>query len=252
MKKMIALVLAAGKGTRMNSDKPKVLHKLAGAPLLNYVLDAVDVLDFHEAYIIVGHKADMVINKFKHLDLNFIEQKEQLGTGHAVMQAEKVLNQHKDATILVLNGDMPFIKSSTLKELIDCHQKRKASATVLTAEVEDPAGYGRIIRDPHRDLEKIVEQKDGSLGELAVKEINTGTYCFESGDLLEALNRIRPENSQHEYYLTDAVGILRKQGKRVGALCVKESYEAIGINTKEQLEAAEKRLKEENKKRSVI
>ena len=248
---MIALILAAGKGTRMDSDNPKVLHKLAGLPLLNYVLDAVNSLDFHEAYVIVGHKADMVMKKFKHLDLNFIEQKEQLGTGHAVMQAEAVLKD-KDATILVLNGDMPFIKPSTLTELIECHQQKKASATVLTARVEDPLGYGRIIRDPHGDLEKIVEQKDGSLGELEVKEINTGTYCFENRDLIDALSRIRPENSQHEYYLTDVIGILRKKGKRVCALCVKESYEAMGINTKEQLIDAEKRIKAEKKKRSVI
>ncbi|MEK7376664.1 MAG: sugar phosphate nucleotidyltransferase, partial [Candidatus Margulisiibacteriota bacterium] len=239
------------KDGRMNSDKPKVLHKLAGLPLLNYVLEAVNSLDFHEAYVIVGHKSDVVMKKFKHLDLNFIEQKEQLGTGHAVMQAETVLKD-KDSAILVLNGDMPFIKSSTLKDLIACHQKKRASATVLTAEVDDPTGYGRIIRDPHRDLEKIVEQKDGSLGELEVKEINTGTYCFENRDLIEALNRIRPENSQHEYYLTDVVGILRKKGKRVCALCVKEAYEAMGINTKEQLEEAEKRIKAEKKKGSVI
>ena len=247
MKRMIALILAAGKGTRMNSEKPKVLHKLAGQPLLNYALDAVNSLEFHEAYVIVGHEADVIMKKFKHLNLNFIEQKEQLGTGHAVMQAETVLKD-KDATILVLNGDMPFIKSSTLKELLECHKSKKASATVLTAEVDNPTGYGRIIRDPHHDLEKIVEQKDGSLGELQVKEINTGTYCFENRDLIEALAKIRPENSQHEYYLTDVISILRNKGKRICALCVKEAYEAMGINTKAQLEDAEKRIKAEKKK----
>ncbi|MFA5097612.1 MAG: sugar phosphate nucleotidyltransferase [Candidatus Margulisiibacteriota bacterium] len=251
MKKTVALILAAGKGTRMNSDKPKVLHTLCGAPILNYVLEAVNALHLRDAYIIVGHKADLVMKKYKHLDLNFIEQKEQLGTGHAVMQAEKVLKD-RDLTVLVINGDMPFIKSTTLKQLVELHRSKKASATVLTACVEDPAGYGRIIRDLGRDVEKIVEQKDGSLGELEVKEINTGTYCFENADLAEALQQVRPENSQHEYYLTDVISILRKKGKKVAALCVEEPFEAMGINCREHLEEAEKRLKAGKKKPFVV
>lgn len=241
-KEIAALILAAGKGTRMLSDHPKVMHKLAGKPLISYVLDTVEHMGIKKIYVIVGYKANEVMSAYKQHDIQFVLQKEQLGTGHAVMQAEHVLEM-LDATVLVLNGDTPLISASTLNALIEHHHNKKASATVLTANLEDPLGYGRIIRDPHHDLEKIVEQKDGSLGELEIKEINTGTYCFECKDLFWALQQVRPENSQHEYYLTDVIYILKHHGKRVSAFCTDDSRHAMGINTKDHLAQAEKILR---------
>ncbi len=241
MKKITAVILAAGKGTRMNSDLPKVLHKICQKPLLFYVLSSVQELGIGTPYVIIGYQAQKVIDSFKNENIEFVLQKEQLGTGHAVMQAEPHFF-NKEETVLVLNGDMPLITSSILQDLIDAHVKSKASATVLSAKLADPTGYGRIIKSKNGDLEKIVEQKDASLGELAVNEINTGTYCFESKDLFGSLKEICPENSQHEYYLTDVMQILRKNNKKVSAYCMEDSACALGINTTDQLKTAEKVL----------
>lgn len=236
------VILAAGKGTRMKSDLPKVLHKMCGKPLLSFVLDAVKDISDEKPYVIIGYQSDKVIDLFKGRGVNFILQKEQLGTGHALMQAEPMFNG-KNVTILVLNGDMPLITNKMLEDLIAEHRSRNASASVLTAMLEAPSGYGRIVKNGHGDLEKIVEQKDGSLGELEIKEINTGTYCFESADLFKSLNEIRPENAQHEYYLTDVIAILKKNGKKVSAFCAGDPSAAIGINTIEQLKEAERIFK---------
>jgi len=236
------VILAAGKGTRMRSDLAKVLHKLCGKPLLTYVLDTVDILGLGAPYVIVGHQAHKIEELYKGRSVRFVLQKEQLGTGHALLQAEPYL-AGKDVTILLLNGDMPLIGADVLSKLIGYHREKKASATVLTAVLGDPAGYGRIIRNGHGDLEKIVEQKDGSLGELEVREINTGTYCFESRDIFASLDEVKPENSQHEYYLTDIIQILKKHRKKVCAHLMDDPSLAIGVNTKEHLEEAEKVLK---------
>jgi bifunctional UDP-N-acetylglucosamine pyrophosphorylase/glucosamine-1-phosphate N-acetyltransferase len=241
MKEIKAVILAAGQGTRMKSDMAKVLHKLCGKPLLAHVLKAVEGLNIGIPYAIIGYQADKVREQFKNEHINFVLQKEQLGTGHAVMQVEQFFN-NIDATVLVLNGDMPLITTKVLKKLIEYHNQKRASATVLTAIVDDPSGYGRIVRDPHHDLEKIVEEKDGSLGEVEIKEINTGTYCFDGRDLFSALHEVRPENVAHEYYLTDIIKILREKRKRVCAFSMDDSSCALGINTKEQLLIAEKIL----------
>lgn len=242
MEQTVAVILAAGKGTRMRSDLPKVLHKLCGKPLLSYVLDSVEALGLGDPYVIVGHQAHRVEELFKDRDVRFVLQKEQLGTGHALLQAEPFLSG-RNVTILLLNGDMPLIGQDILEKLVEHHRQKKASATVLTAILEDPSGYGRIIRNRHGDLEKIVEQKDGSLGELEVKEINTGTYCFESRDIFGLLDEIKPENAQHEYYLTDIVQILKKHRKKVCAYSMDDPSMAIGVNTVEHLKEAEKIMK---------
>ena len=242
MSKVInVVVLAAGKGTRMKSDLPKVLHKICGHPLLYHVLRSVEKLNVRATYVVVGYMAEKVKETFKKQKVYFVLQKEQLGTGHAVMQAEPFL-KGPGSTVLVLNGDMPLITPQILKELIAHHEQKKASATVLTAVLENPDGYGRIVRDGHGDIEKIVEQKDSSLSELEIKEINTGTYCFESKDLFGSLSGVRPENAQNEYYLTDVIDILRKKHKRIAGFKVGDPRCALGINTVEQLAEAEKAL----------
>lgn len=241
MNNIYAVILAAGKGTRMKSDTAKVLHKANGKPLLSYVLKAAeDLVD--APYVVIGHQADIVKEIFKDRKINFILQKEQLGTGHAVMQVEPFILK-KNSTVLVLNGDTPLITSSVLKELLKFHEQNKPSATVMTAKLDDPAGYGRIIRDADGYLLKIVEQKDATPKELEVNEINTGTYCFSGEDLFRALNEVRPENAQNEYYLTDVIGILNKNGKKVCAYCVKDPYCALGVNSIEQLEKISNILK---------
>ncbi|MCX5749954.1 MAG: NTP transferase domain-containing protein [Candidatus Saganbacteria bacterium] len=247
MKNITAVILAAGKGTRMKSDMPKVLHKLCGKPLLSYVLGSVKKLGIAAPYVIVGYQAGKVKALYKGRSLRFVLQKKQLGTGHALMQT-KPFFAGKNVTILVLNGDMPLINADVLTKLIRHHRKKNASATVLTALIDDPSGYGRVIRDKRLDIEKIVEQKDAVPGELEVKEINTGTYCFESGEIFSSLDEIRPENSQHEYYLTDIIQILKKHRKKISACCMDDPSLAIGVNTKEHLEAAEKIIK---RKRTV-
>ncbi len=238
MKNTEVVILAAGKGTRMNSDLPKVLHKICGKPLLHHVLNNVKEVFLNPPYIVVGHQADKVKAIFKEYPAFFVLQEEQLGTGHAVMQTEPFLKD-RDATIMVLNGDMPLINSFIINDLAQYHSGSGASATALTVRMDDPKGYGRIIRDRSGHLEKIVEQKDASLGELEVNEINTGTYCFNGKDLFSALHEVRSENAQHEYYLTDVIAILRKKRKKVCALLIEDPLSAIGINTKEQLAEAE-------------
>lgn len=238
MKNTEVVILAAGKGTRMNSDLPKVLHKICGKPLLHHVLGNVKEVFATPPYIVIGYQADKVRAAFKQYPAVFVLQEEQLGTGHAVMQTEPFL-QESDSTVMVLNGDMPLINSGIIRDLSEHHSKSGASATVLTVKMGDPNGYGRIVRDRFGHLERIVEQKDASLGELEINEINTGTYCFESRALFTALQEVRSENAQHEYYLTDVIAILRRQRQKVAAFLINDPGAAIGINTKEQLAEAE-------------
>ncbi|MFA5103608.1 MAG: sugar phosphate nucleotidyltransferase [Candidatus Margulisiibacteriota bacterium] len=242
MKNTEVVILAAGKGTRMNSDLPKVLHKICGKPLLYHVLGNVKEVFSAPPYIVIGYQAEKVKAAFKQYPAVFVLQEEQLGTGHAVLQTESFLRD-KESTVMVLNGDMPLINSRIISDLMMHHLRNGASATVLTVKMDDPKGYGRIVRGRTGHLEKIVEQKDASLGELEINEINTGTYCFKSRDLFAALHEVRSENVQHEYYLTDIIAILRKQKKKVSAFLIDDPLSAIGINTKEQLAEAEKIFK---------
>ncbi|MFH1709481.1 MAG: NTP transferase domain-containing protein [bacterium] len=231
--KTVAVILAAGKGVRMKSDLPKVSHPVFGKPMIVRVLDAVEGLKLDEIFVVVGYRADVVRSECKGFNVTFVEQKEQLGTGHAVMQTAPYI---KDCVVLVLNGDMPLIKTDTLKEFISRHLGSKsASATVLTAVLPDPGSYGRIVRGGGERILKIVERKDASAEESAIKEINTGTYCFNSRDLLDALNEIKPDNAQKEYYLTDVIGVLTKRNLAVHAHEAKDPNEVLGVNTIEEL-----------------
>lgn len=223
-----AIILAAGKGTRMKSKLYKVLHPVCGKPMVEHIMNRVTELAPTQIVTIVGHGADLVKEQLGERS-EYALQAEQLGTGHAVLQAAPFL-QGKKGTTLVISGDTPLLTSETLERLFEYHEGKHASATILTAHAEDPTGYGRIIRDRVGIVEKIVEQKDASVSEVQVQEINTGTYCFDNELLFEALNQIDTNNAQGEYYLTDIIEILKKADHTVAAYQTENFEESIGVN----------------------
>ncbi len=233
------VIMAAGKGTRMKSDLAKVLHPLCGRPMIMHVIETSQQLRPSKIVLIVGHQADAVKEATRSLAVEYALQSPQLGTGHAVMQAESSLHEF-DGDVVVLSGDAPLITVKTLNRLLELHRQKAAIATVLTALLENPAGYGRIIRDTEGGaIIKMVEQKDASPNELAVKEINSGIYVFRKQALFDALKRITNHNAQQEYYLPDVFNIFFAESKPVAAL-VAESFDEIrGVNTPEQLAEAE-------------
>ncbi|MCW8798020.1 MAG: sugar phosphate nucleotidyltransferase [Prosthecochloris sp.] len=233
------IVMAAGKGTRMKSDLPKVLHPAHGKPIIEYVVETSKQLSPESIVLIVGHMADEVRKATERFDVSCALQQPQLGTGHAVMQAELPLASFK-GDILILSGDAPLITRETLSKLLDYHRKENATATVLTAELDDPTGYGRIIRDQKsNDVQRIVEQKDALPEEQRIREINSGIYVFDSTTLFSALKAIDNKNAQQEYYLTDVFAICMQQGKKISAFRTEDPDEIRGINTPEQLSEAE-------------
>lgn len=241
MAKLATITLAAGKGTRMKSKLPKVLHKVAGKSMVQHAVDAVKELNPVYNSVVVGYKGDLVKEKTEG-KLDFIRQEEQLGTGHAVEQTKPLLGEF-DGTILVIYGDTPLLTTSTLEELVEKHEKRSAAATILTTEVEDPSGYGRIVRDSEGQVARIVEDKDTTDQEAKIKEINTGICCFDSQLLWSTLGEVTPDNAQEEYYLTDVPEILAKKGNLVTALVTANSQETVGVNTRKHLAEAESILR---------
>jgi bifunctional UDP-N-acetylglucosamine pyrophosphorylase / glucosamine-1-phosphate N-acetyltransferase len=238
---LAAIVLAAGKGVRMKSELPKVFHPLAGKPMLEHVLLTLKQAGVGKTLVVVGHKKELIIEYFKLWDAEFVEQTEQLGTGHAVMQVEEALRGF-GGRVLVLAGDVPLLKKETLLKLVDFHVKHHSAATVLTAEMPDAGNYGRIIRNQDGMILKIVEKKDANPEEVKVREVNSGTYCFDSKALFAALKEIKPENAQKEYYLTDTIEILRRQGLPVFAFLADDYRETLGVNTQEELKEMEIQL----------
>lgn len=236
-----AVILAAGKGKRMKSDIPKVLHKVGGRPIIEYVVKTAKSLKVQKVIVVIGHKGQMVKDFLKPYQVEFAWQKKLLGTGHALLQTKDILSDFQ-GTLLVLSGDVPFLRSETISRLIHIHRKTPASATVLTALLEDPEGYGRVIRGKDGCLEKIVEHKDATPGERKQKEINTGIFCFDCKLIFPALNQVEKENEQGEYYLTDVIRILRKEGYKVSAFQAKNPQETMGINSLEQLRRMDKLL----------
>jgi len=233
-RKLAAIVLAAGKGKRMKSDLPKVLHQLAGKPLVAHVLDTLKTLSASPVVVVVGHKAEMVKNAIVDPGVDFVEQKELLGTGHAVMATESKLRDF-DGDALVLAGDVPLLKVDTVEKLITEHRSQKAVATVLTAVVPDPSGYGRIVRGENGMILRIVEHKDASEEERAVKEINTGSFVFDSESLFAALKQVRNDNSQGEYYLTDVMQIFLEKGLPTAGYCAEDYRQTLGVNSQTEL-----------------
>ncbi len=233
MENLSAIVLAAGEGTRMKSNMPKVLHKVCGKALVEWVCDAVAEAGIHTCVTVVGHKADEV-KSYMGQRVEFALQAEQLGTGHAVMQAQPMIKDNAEY-VIVLNGDTPLIQGDTIKKVLDYHIKNNNMATVITTELEDATGYGRIIRDENGNVVKIVEHKDANEQEKSIREVNSGMYCFTVQYLLDALNKISNKNAQGEYYLTDTIEILIKEQFKVGALKIDNSAELLGINNRVQL-----------------
>lgn len=223
----------------MQSELPKVFNTLAGKPLLEHVFNSLKAAGVENILAVVGHQKDMITDYFAKWPVTFVEQKEQLGTGHAVMMTEPYLNDFS-GKVLVLAGDVPLLSAKTIEHLIDFHEQHHSVATVLTAEVPDAASYGRIVRNQEGLILKIVEKKDASPSELKIREINTGTFCFNSRSLFSALASVKPENAQKEYYLTDTIEILKGEGQPVFACLAPDFRETLGVNTKEELQALEK------------
>lgn len=245
-----AIILAAGKGTRMKSKLYKVLHPVAGKPMVEHIIERVIETSPQEIVTIVGHGAEKVKAQLGERS-QYALQAEQLGTGHAVLQAAEFLKD-KNGTTLVISGDTPLLTTQTLDNLFDYHQGKKASATILTAHAEDPTGYGRILRDHVGIVEKIVEQKDATLEEARVQEINTGTYCFDNQALFDALAKIGTNNAQGEYYLTDIVEILKSEDKTVAAYQTEDFEESLGVNDRMALAKANEIMRARINKQHMV
>lgn len=237
MKNTATVILAAGKGKRMKSDLPKVLHKMLGRPMIEHLLETIRTLAIDRTVVVVGHQADMVQEILSKIDdsLDFVLQVEQKGTGHATLMTEDCLSDFT-GDILVMAGDVPFLSAATIENLVAVHRGQEAAATVLSAIPPDPTGYGRVIRIPGTDLvDRIVEHKDATDEEKQVDEINSGTFCFNSRYLFKALHKIKSENSQNEYYLTDVMQILRQEGHKTAVCRAENADEVLGVNSVEQL-----------------
>lgn len=241
MKKRYAVILAAGQGTRMKSKLYKVLHPVMGRPMVQHVMNQIKTIKLDEIVTIVGFGADAVIEKVGNAS-KFVIQEEQLGTGHAVQQAEATLKD-KEGTTIVVCGDTPLITDKTYQDLVNHHEKVNAKATILTTKIENPTGYGRVIRNDLQEVERIVEQKDANDVELAVNEINTGTYCFDNQALFQALKEVSNDNAQGEYYLPDVIEILRHKNEKVSAFLTPNAEETLGVNDRVALAQAEKVMK---------
>ena len=247
MTNRFAVVLAAGQGTRMKSKLYKVLHQVCGKAMVEHVVDQLETTGIDKVVTVVGHGAEAV-KETLHNRTEYVLQKEQLGTGHAVLQAVGVLGE-EEGTTLVICGDTPLLTSETLNDLLTFHEENHAKATVLTAHAENPFSYGRVIRNSENNVEKIVEQKDSSPEELLVQEINTGTYVFDNQYLFKALTSVKNDNVQGEYYLPDVIEILKNDGQVVMAFQMENMSEALGVNDRVALaEAADTMKKRTNEK----
>ncbi len=256
-KDLAVIVLAAGKGTRMKSDLPKVLHRLCGRLMIGYVLQTIHKLGSGKFFLIVGHKKEQVERKIKeefpylYNEFSFVFQKELLGSGHAVLQTEKNLKNFKGC-VLIISGDVPLIEKETLVKLVKQHKKEKNVATILTTQIENPFSYGRIIRSRNNKVEGIVEEKDASFSQKTIKEINSGIYCFSARLLFESLPLVRCANKKGEYYLTDVIRILKEKGNKIGACKIEDGGQVIGINDRINLACAEQMIQQKILKKLML
>jgi bifunctional UDP-N-acetylglucosamine pyrophosphorylase/glucosamine-1-phosphate N-acetyltransferase len=238
---LAAVILAAGQGTRMKSALPKVLHEVAGRPMLAHVIDGARTVGAATVVAVIGHGADRVRAAFAGSGVAFALQEEQLGTGHALQCAASAFKGFR-GDLLLLCGDVPLLRAETLTALLEHHRAQQATVTVLTAELAEPRGYGRIIRGTD-GVERIVEEKDATPAERTVREINTGIYCFATPRVFELLSSLTNDNAQGEYYLTDVIAAARAAGEKVAALAVARAEEAMGINDRVQLAEAGKEMR---------
>ncbi|MEC9374329.1 MAG: sugar phosphate nucleotidyltransferase [Planctomycetota bacterium] len=248
MKRLAAIILAAGKGTRMNSDLPKVAHKVAGAPMVCWVVDACREVGCGRIVLVVGHRQEVIRDLFPEdapdaAPIEFAEQLEQRGTAHAVNCAQPLLADF-DGDVLVLCGDGPLIRAETLDKLIARHRDASASLTLATATVDDPTGYGRIVRDENGRFAAIVEQKNASDAQRRIREVNPSYYCFDAKTLFKAVAAIKPDAKSGEQYLTDVPDMLQRQGRRVEVIDAVPAEDALSINTPEQLAEADAILRQ--------
>ncbi|MCY7906022.1 bifunctional UDP-N-acetylglucosamine diphosphorylase/glucosamine-1-phosphate N-acetyltransferase GlmU [Bacillus inaquosorum] len=249
MDKRFAVVLAAGQGTRMKSKLYKVLHPVCGKPMVEHVVDEALKLSLSKLVTIVGHGAEEVKKQLSDKS-EYALQAEQLGTAHAVKQAQRFLADEKGVTIVIC-GDTPLLTAETMEQMLKEHTQREAKATILTAVAEDPTGYGRIIRGENGAVQKIVEHKDASEEERLVTEINTGTYCFDNEALFRAIDQVSNDNAQGEYYLPDVIEILKNEGETVAAYQTGNFQETLGVNDRVALSQAEQFMKERINKRHM-
>lgn len=239
---LATVILAAGKGTRMKSDLPKVLHKVLGETMVSRVVACAKEAGSSQTVVVIGHKKELVEQELAKKNVEFAVQSEQLGTGHAVMMAEPALTNFS-GDVLILAGDVPLLTSETLIKLLKTHDEEEADATVLSAMFDDPHGYGRIIRTADGDYSHSVEEKDADDEIKKIKEINSGIYVFKSELLFHYLRFIGTDNVQGEYYLTDVLPLMRKDNKKIALQVADDPDEIQGVNTVDQLREAEEKLK---------
>lgn len=243
MTDVMAIILAAGRGTRMQSDLPKVLCRACGRPLIDYVLDALDAAGVARKVVVVGYRADDVKSALAdRSELEFVEQTEQLGTGHAVMVCREALEEHKGG-VLILAGDSPLAQAASLRALIDEFHESQPACLLGTLNSPDPQGLGRIVRDAAGRFQGIVEEKDATPEQRQITEVNMSTYLFEVAALLSALDQLDNRNQQREYYITDCPGILKERGADVRALPVLQACEGLSVNTLEELATVEDKMR---------
>jgi bifunctional UDP-N-acetylglucosamine pyrophosphorylase/glucosamine-1-phosphate N-acetyltransferase len=227
-----AIVLAAGKSTRMKSDLPKVLHEVCGRPMLSFVLTACRLAGADRLVVVVGHGRELVQERFRDADdITWVEQREQRGTGHAVLCCRESLKDFR-GNVLVIAGDMPLVRRETLSSLLEHREQSEDALTLATTVLDDPTGYGRILRDAEGAITGIVEHRDASEEELRIREVNPSYYCFDARRLWEAIERVQPSESKGEYYITDTVTILRQMGRPVSAIPCVPAEDAMGINSR--------------------
>jgi len=238
----VAVVLAAGKGTRMKSELPKVLIEVCARPMIEYVLDALSSGGVSRLVVVVGYRADAVRAQLAdRTEVTFVDQPEQLGTGHAAMVCREALAGY-DGPVIVVAGDSPMLRSESIASLLDEFRQRKPACLLGTAHKEDPTGLGRVVRDENREFVAIVEENDATPEQKLITEVNLSCYVFDCVELFAALDQIRPDNAQGEYYITDCPGVLKQAGKEVRALDVLTPAEALSINTQQELSVVEERM----------
>ena len=235
MSDLLTIILAAGKGTRMKSDISKVLHQVAGRPMVEHVvMESQNISEKNNIVCVVGYQASQVKEILQQREINFVHQQQQLGTGHAVLQAREYIERHQ-GPVLVLYGDTPLLRAQTIEKLIARFKNKKAGAAVLTAVLKNPAGYGRIIKNKKKSIIDIVEDSDATEEQQKIKEINSGVYCFDASLLLQALKNIENDNEQQEYYLTDCIKFIKNKGKEIIPVQVEDNEEILGVNSRSDL-----------------
>jgi len=240
---LAAIILAAGKGTRMKSNLTKVLHPICGKPMVWYVAALARKVGAEKTVVVVGHQASMVMEAMAGEDLIYAVQEEQMGSAHAVLQAGDALRGF-DGDVLILCGDVPLLLPATIEALLASHHSNEAAITVMTALLDDPGSYGRVVKNEAGEVLKIVEARDANEEEKAIREINTGIYCARNRFLFEAVQKIGNTNAQGEYYFTDIFEIARRQQRRTGSFVIDDPSEAMGINTADDLKAAERIMRD--------